>query len=159
MNKDNVLIEMLPAGSLGLPQVLKPVLDKRCELLLFFSSRNILFYFKHQALPVLHPSILVLTKLKRWAMNLESTRPKTVAKNDADTKDIWYMIRWLAENDLEIGFDQYAGKTRDELVPLVQEFRNKFAYDESLMAALRAALAESDWDLLENGKHSTSNIS
>ena len=92
-------------------------------------------------------------------MNLESTRPKTIAKNDADTKDILYMIRWLAENDLKIGFDQYAGKTRDELVPLVQEFRNKFAYDESLMAALRAALAEGDWDLLENGKHSTSNIS
>ena len=92
-------------------------------------------------------------------MNLESTRPKTVTKNAVDANDVWYMIRWLAENDLKIGFDQYSGKNRDELVPLVQELRNKFADDESLMAALRAALAEGDWDLLENGKHSTSNIS
>jgi hypothetical protein len=81
-------------------------------------------------------------------MNLESTRPKTIAKNAVDAEDIRYMIRWLAENDLKIGFDQYAGKTRDELFPLVREFRNKFAYDEGLMAALRAALAGGDWDLL-----------
>ena len=92
-------------------------------------------------------------------MNLESTRPKTIVKNDVDAKDIWYMIRWLAENDLKIEFDQYAGKTRDELLPLLREFRNKFAYDEGLMAELRAALAGDDWDFLENGKHSTSDTS
>ena len=81
-------------------------------------------------------------------MSLDSTRPKTVAKNAADAEDIRYMIRWLAENDLKIEFDQYAGKTRDELVPFVREFRNKFADDECLMAALRVALAGGDWDFL-----------
>lgn len=85
-------------------------------------------------------------------------RPKTVAKNAVDAEDIRYMIRWLAENDLKIEFDQYAGKTRDELVPLVREFRNKFADDESLMAALRAALGRGDWDLV-NGNYSMSNTS
>jgi hypothetical protein len=81
-------------------------------------------------------------------MNVESTRPKTIQKNAVDAEDIRYMIRWLAENDLKIEFGQYAGKTKDELIPLVREFRNKFADDESLMAALMAALAEGDWDLL-----------
>jgi hypothetical protein len=57
------------------------------------------------------------------------------------------MIFWLAVNDLKIDFDRYAGKTKDQLVPLVREFRNMFAKEEKLMVALKAALAEGDWDL------------
>ena len=81
-------------------------------------------------------------------MNVEPTRPKTIQKNAADAEDIRYTIHWLTENDFKIEFGQYAGKTKVELVPLVREFRNEFADDESLMAVLMAALAESDWNLL-----------
>ena len=68
-------------------------------------------------------------------------------KNAADATDIEYMIFWLAENDLKITFGEYAGKTKDELVPWVRKYRDKFAYNERLMVALKAALGD-NWDLL-----------
>jgi len=122
------LIETLLAGTLGLPQTPRPVLDG--------------------PVPVLHPSILVLTKLKRWAMNVESTRPKTKRKNATDAADMGWMINWLANNDLRIRFEQYAGKTKEELLPLIRKYRDKFADQEDLMVELKAVLGD-DWDLLD----------
>ena len=74
------------------------------------------------------------------APTLESTLPRTTEKNATDAKDIEYMIFWLAENDLNIGFEEYAGKTKDELIPLVRKYRKT---DGSVKAALGDG-----WDLL-----------
>ena len=99
------------------------------------------------AVPVLHPSILILTKLKRWATTVESTRPKTKEKNAADAADIEWMIIWLAGNNLKIRFEEYAGKTKEDLLPLIRKYRDKFKNKENLMVALKVVLGD-DWDLL-----------
>ncbi len=55
------------------------------------------------------------------------------------------MIGWLAKNDLKINFDHYSGKTKDGFIPLLRQFRNKFADDdENLMAKLKEALTDGD---------------
>jgi len=41
-------------------------------------------------------------------------------KNAADASDIEYMILWLFRNNLKIRFEDYAGMTKDELIPLVR---------------------------------------
>ncbi len=59
------------------------------------------------------------------------------------------MIGWLAKNDLKINFDHYSGKTKDGFIPLLRQFRNKFADDdENLMAKLKEALTDGDWKSL-----------
>jgi len=148
-SENNVLIETLLAGSLGLPQTPSPVLDGLCDFLpSFLSLSDIkLTFFVPSAVPVLHPSILILTKLKRWATTAESTRPKTKEKNPTDAADIEWMILWLANNDLKIRFEQYAGKTKEGLLPLIRKYRDKFAGKDNLMVALKAVLGD-DWDLL-----------
>lgn len=44
--------------------------------------------FLPSAVPVLHPSILFLTNLRRWEMDVESTRLKTKEKIAADAADM-----------------------------------------------------------------------
>ena len=78
--------------------------------------------------PVLHLSILILTKLKRWVTNVESTRPKTTEKNVVDAADIEWSIIWLADKDL-------------------MKYRDQFADKENLMVKLKAVLSD-DWHLL-----------
>ena len=80
-------------------------------------------------------------------MDVESTRPKTKQKNTADAADMEWMITWLANNDLRIRFEEYAGKTKEELLPLLRKYRDKFAAKETLMAKLKAVLGD-DWELL-----------
>jgi hypothetical protein len=117
----------------------------------FFSLRfsRTFTNFRNQAVPVLHPSILVLTKLKRWATNVDSNRPKTVKKNSTDATDIRFVFNWLAKNDLKINLDHYSGKIKDDFIPLLRQFRNKFADDdENLVAKLKGALTDDDWKSL-----------
>lgn len=37
------------------------------------------------------------------------------------------MIIWLANNDLKFKFEQYAGKTKEKLLPLMRKYHEKFA--------------------------------
>lgn len=78
-------------------------------------------------------------------MTLESTRPLTMQKNEADSTDIKFIILWLADRNIQIDFNNYLGHSKDGLISLVQKFRNKFSSDEALMAAFKVALGE-DWD-------------
>ena len=45
--------------------------------------------------PVLHPSVLVCLKLRRWKHIAESTRPQSLAKAWNDAEDIKYLLSWL----------------------------------------------------------------
>jgi len=72
-----------------------------------------------------------------------------VKKNSTDATDIRFMIGWLAKNDLKINLDHYSGKTKNGFIPLLRQFRNKFADDdENLMAKLKEALTDGDWKSL-----------
>jgi hypothetical protein len=78
-SKDKVLTETLPARSLGLSQTPRPVLDGLSDFLpSLLPLFDIQLTFSPSAVPVLHPSILVLTKLGlcmcngRWVYSTEN---------------------------------------------------------------------------------------
>ncbi|CCM00051.1 uncharacterized protein FIBRA_02077 [Fibroporia radiculosa] len=133
MRKNNVVIETLQAGTLGLPQNPEPR---------FIIERD------GCSIPILRPSVLILTKMKRWSHNCDSMRPKTVQKNASDKADIDFLVRWLAEYGMMIEFELYEGKSKDQLLDFVRQFRNRFAEDEELMADLKKTLNPHDWELL-----------
>ena len=97
---------------------------------------------------VLHPGVLILTKMKRWYHNLDSTRPKTMLKNRSDRRDLDYLVSWLVENQMTIEFELYQGKTKDDLLKFVKRYREQVGEDEVLMQALKLATKPLDWDLL-----------
>ncbi|KAI0062296.1 hypothetical protein BV25DRAFT_1991595 [Artomyces pyxidatus] len=135
VSRHNVMIETLQTGRIGLPTTAGPT-----------------YLVPHEetgeSFAILHPSVLILTKLKRWAQNHDSTRPKTVLKNKSDQNDLDYIIYWLAENHLPIGFDDYQGKGKDELLGFVRTYRNKFAENQELMETLQSLVEPLDWDNL-----------
>jgi len=95
----HVLIETLSTGSLGLPVVVEPIYKiGEGEL----------------QITILHPGVLLLTKLKRWYHNRDSTYPKTVEKRKSDKRDLNYMVTWLAGNNMTIEFEKYRGKSKTE---------------------------------------------
>ncbi|KYK55388.1 hypothetical protein DCS_07351 [Drechmeria coniospora] len=99
--QSRVLIERLPIGSLGLPTQL-----------------NIL---RPGLVPVLHPRILILTKIKRCSWLIESTRPKSRLKFLSDESDIEFLIEWLVEHDEKIDFVGYQSPDMDRLYTAVQK--------------------------------------
>ncbi|CAA7269885.1 unnamed protein product [Cyclocybe aegerita] len=133
-SKNNVLIETLSAGTLGLPNIAGPVYKVE--------------YGSGISIEILHPGILILTKMKRWYHNLESTRPKTLVKNSSDRRDLDYLVSWLADNKMTIEFELYEGKSKDELLKFVRIYREQVGENELLMEALKTAVKPLDWDLL-----------
>ncbi|KAF8901180.1 hypothetical protein CPB84DRAFT_1747185 [Gymnopilus junonius] len=132
-SKGNVLIETLMAGALGLPKDIN---------LRFMASRN-----SGDKIPLLHPTILILTKFKRWSMNCNSTRPKTVRKNRTDRQDIDYLLLWLADKELKIEFDLYDGKPKNELLKMVSMYHFKLLDedDNELLKTLEDVIYPGDW--------------
>lgn len=98
-------------------------------------------------IPILHPSILILTKLKRWTVNRTSTREKTKTKIATDRADIEYLIIWLAEQEWKIEFSKYEGKLRGDLLPMVRQVHQALVDDENeeLLAMLEAVMYPVDW--------------
>ena len=92
--------------------------------------------------------MLILTKLNRWSKNCESTRPKTVLKNKSDQRDISYLLYWLANKQMTIAFEDYKGKTKDELLVFVRSYRDKFRDDVELIEVLESVMKPEDWEAL-----------
>ncbi|KAJ5675031.1 uncharacterized protein N7477_004965 [Penicillium maclennaniae] len=65
-------------------------------------------------IPIVAPSVLVPTKIKRWSFLADSTRPKSITKAARDVQDIEILLRWLAKNDLYIDFEGYPEKQEQE---------------------------------------------
>ena len=55
------------------------------------------------------------------------------------------MINWLAERKLSIGFDDYHGKTKPELLVMIRKYYDKYAEDERHMRNLQDIMSE-DWE-------------
>ena len=96
---------------------------------------------------ILHPGVLLLTKMQRWYQNRESTRPKTVNKSHSDKNDLDYLVSWLAENDMTIEFEKYRGKTKDQLLEYVRAYLIS-TKAQDLMQDLKAAMKPDDWESL-----------
>lgn len=102
------------------------------------------------AINILHPGVLLLTKMKRWyhESQSKSTRPKTISKILSDKRDLDYLVSWLAENNMTIEFEQYRGKTRDELMKFVCRYWLAVQEDEVVAQDLKKAMKERDRELL-----------
>ena len=96
-------------------------------------------------IPLLHPSILILTKFKRWSTTYTSTRPKTLRKVDTDRNDIRFMVDWLEERGTPINFAEYHGKTTHELLTMVRIYYDKYVDDQEHMERLRRIM-EAHWE-------------
>lgn len=68
------------------------------------------------SVPVVAPSVLVLTKIKRWSFLAESTRPLSIRKAKRDVEDIEVLLKWLARNGLRIDFEAYPEKPEQDLL-------------------------------------------
>ena len=55
------------------------------------------------------------------------------------------MINWLAERKLSIGFDDYHGKTKSELLVMIRKYYDRYAADEGHMRNLQDIMSE-DWE-------------
>lgn len=67
--------------------------------------------------PILHPRLLVITKVKRWRFIADSARPQSQQRAAADRHDIGALLRWLEQHGETIDFHEYGVKPRDELIP------------------------------------------
>lgn len=153
-SRGNVLIETLGAGTIGLPVVAEPIYlvehpSGFCKFLALLWLTAHLPSGIPIALKILSPPILLLTKMKRWYHNRESTYPKFLSKNKSDKSDIDFLIGWLFENDMKINFDLYQGKEKPELLKFVRAYHDKFREDLELMEILQEILHQEDWDELQ----------
>ncbi|KAK0221946.1 hypothetical protein IW262DRAFT_941240 [Armillaria fumosa] len=135
-SKSNVLIETLSAGTLGLPDSVDLVYNVPST-----STTDL-------TLPILHPSILIFSKLQRWCLSLESTRPKTLRKAITDSQDIDYLIGWLIKNGMLITFDDYEAKKapKEKLLRHVRMYRERKESEEDrdIVTQLEEVLNEAD---------------
>ena len=151
-SRGNVVIDTLQAGSLGLPIVAEPIYKVEHEPGIGASKpvTKIKPQIEELALiviEILHPGVLLLTKMQRWYQNRESTRPKTVTKSHSDKNDLDYLVSWLAENDMTIEFEKYRGKTKDQLLEYVRAYLIS-TKAQDLMQDLKAAMKPDDWESL-----------
>ncbi|KAK0464604.1 uncharacterized protein EV420DRAFT_1053050 [Desarmillaria tabescens] len=135
-SKSNVLIETLSAGTLGLPDSVDLVYNVPST-----ASTDL-------TLPILHPTILILSKLQRWCRIYKSIRPKTLNKALTDSHDIDYLIGWLSRNGMLIAFDNYEAKNvpKERLVRHVRTYweHKEAKEDEEVMTQLEGVLNEAD---------------
>ncbi|KAG9228109.1 hypothetical protein BJ875DRAFT_538377 [Amylocarpus encephaloides] len=99
-----ISVETLGIGTLGLPC--------RLSVIHLGATGNI---------PILHPGVLVLTKIKRYATLSESTRPKSQAKASTDIKDITYLLGWLEEHHEQVNFADYESPQPERLYDTVSQ--------------------------------------
>ncbi len=97
---------------------------------------------------ILHPGVLLLTKIKRWYHNRDSTYPKTIAKQLSDKRDLDFIVAWLAVNNMTIEFEKYEGKSKEELLQFVRYYREQVEADKQTIDNLQKAMKPGDWALL-----------
>ncbi|EFR01871.1 hypothetical protein MGYG_04869 [Nannizzia gypsea CBS 118893] len=96
----------------------------------------------HQ-MPLLHPGVLVLTKLKRWMHISNSTRPASIARAVNDMQDIKTILEWLIRHGLKINFDMYPEKNKEELLPGMKSLLE--TSDPDIAGLLKDALFPDDF--------------
>ncbi|KAI9001569.1 hypothetical protein BD414DRAFT_405473 [Trametes punicea] len=126
-SSNNVLVETLPPGRMGLPVAIVST----------HSAGEI-------GIDILHPAILILTKLKRWSMSPTSTRPKTLQKAASDRTDIQFIIRWLPNHE-RIRFHEYKGKIKPQFLAMIRQYHDKYVDDVEHREKLQSIMPD-DWD-------------
>ncbi|KAF4263578.1 hypothetical protein KXV68_004740 [Aspergillus fumigatus] len=102
---------------------------------------------RNTPIPIVAPSVLVLTKIKRWSTLAESTRPQSIKKADSDIDDIEVLLKWLARNQFHIDFEGYLAKPKEELLSGVRKLYQMHAAFRPL---LETTLDEESFALINN---------
>ncbi|PNP84047.1 hypothetical protein FNYG_02735 [Fusarium nygamai] len=123
-----VPIETLARGMLGLPRrfsILRP---------------------GDGAIPILHPGVLILTKMKRSCQYIGSTRPQSMVKFNSDVRDIVYLLHWLQDHGKKIDFISYDAASPERLYDAVRKMRDHWVSkgEETTVQMLDGVLEESD---------------
>ncbi|KAJ9480970.1 hypothetical protein VN97_g12546 [Penicillium thymicola] len=126
---DAVKVEILRGGKTR--QMKLP--DANSVPLHYTSARTLLGCDGDTTIPIVHPSVLILTKIKRWHSLAESTRPQSVRKAGGDFEDMTVILLWLAENNLRIDFTAYPEKPKGELLPCFRKLYELHAITRSLL--------------------------
>ncbi|KEZ42150.1 hypothetical protein SAPIO_CDS6201 [Scedosporium apiospermum] len=66
-------------------------------------------------IPVLHPAVLILAKMKRCVYYIGSTRPQSISKLHNDISDIRFILEWLVKHSEKVDFVGYQSTTADRL--------------------------------------------
>ncbi|KAF4571678.1 hypothetical protein EYR36_009021 [Pleurotus pulmonarius] len=174
--RTHVLIETLATGNLGLPTAPEPTLQfstqgthkYTCSCSLNFRLETNKCDSESDLpieLPVLHPSVLILTKLKRWTTIFTSTHPKSRKKAASDFSDIAFLVQWLIQQELFIDFDQYQlseGKERSVLLNYVRMYWDHLLEGENVeqVTLLVSILRNDDRNEIEEAqaKHGNSAV-
>ncbi|KAI9656987.1 MAG: hypothetical protein M1829_000360 [Trizodia sp. TS-e1964] len=121
-------VETLPIGSLGLP--------RRLEVI----------QMEGDSIPILRPNILILTKIKRCAMLIDSTRPKSMKKFSFDISDIKFLLEWLVKHNQKVDFAGYSSPTPERLYTathnLLKHWRETL--EENLLLLMESVLEQED---------------
>lgn len=99
------------------------------------------------SVPVVAPSVLVLTKIKRWMFLTESTRPYSIRRAERDVDDIEALLTWLTENNLHVDFAGYSEKPKQDLLSMVRKLYQKVT---GLRPLIEAGLEAEDFALIRN---------
>jgi hypothetical protein len=103
--------------------------------------------------PILRPSILVLTKIKRCVQYIGSTRPKSISKLESDLSDVEFLLQWLRARGQTIDFDGYdtTDDKRERLCMAVKSRADhlKEIKSERMIELLRAVLSSRDREALD----------
>ncbi|OJT01786.1 hypothetical protein TRAPUB_7842 [Trametes pubescens] len=145
---NNVHIDTLPAGLLGLPvNIVSTFIAGEAGVcsVLAHSTPYTTCSNDREAIRVLHPTIMILTKFKRWSVSYTSSRPKTIKKVASDRGDIEFIIEWLAVREERIRFHEYEGKTKPELLSMIRKYHDKYVDDVDQMETLRSIMPD-DWE-------------
>ncbi|KAF5586359.1 hypothetical protein FPCIR_7969 [Fusarium pseudocircinatum] len=123
-----VPIETLARGTLGLPRrftILRP---------------------GDETIPILHPGVLILTKMKRSCQYIGSTRPQSVVKFNSDVRDIVYLLHWLQDHGNKIDFISYDAASPERLYDAFRQMRAHWVSkgDNNTAQMLDKVLEESD---------------
>ncbi|KAH1418957.1 hypothetical protein KXX32_008943 [Aspergillus fumigatus] len=102
---------------------------------------------RNTPIPIVAPSVLVLTKIKRWSTLAESTRPQSIKKADSDIDDIEVLLKWLARNQFHIDFEGYLAKPKEELLSGV---RKLYQLHAAFRPLLETTLDEESFALINN---------
>ncbi|KKZ61833.1 hypothetical protein EMCG_03622 [[Emmonsia] crescens] len=127
----------------------------------FMSSTNELLYRKIDAsgqekhipveilqggeVSILHPSVLLLTKVHRWMFIAESTRPASLAKAGTDFRDIITLLNWMRDHNLTIEFSGFY-ETRKE--KLLAGFQLLLHLNEGLKDVLKQIMFQADFQTI-----------
>ncbi|KAJ5170055.1 uncharacterized protein N7500_002838 [Penicillium coprophilum] len=68
---------------------------------------------------IIHPSVLILTKLKAWNNAEMSHDPSVHMRNRAHLMDIMSALQWLSDEEMRIKFEGHPGVPKEEFLQLL----------------------------------------